>query len=162
MEPLVMAIQGDRAGRRVPRSSAPSKGAHQTRDAPAAGHPVRDRALRNQLARVQRNEASLLHAGDCAESFDACTHPRPCGPHTRPGASFEHILPLTTTLNHIRALLGSGFASLHHPREWSLAHVRNAAVRKEFEQIVSGLSDALDFSRTIGVVGSEAGTGGDY
>ena len=29
--------------------------------------------LRNKLSQVQRNEAFLLHAGDCAESFDACT-----------------------------------------------------------------------------------------
>ncbi|KAF8873478.1 DAHP synthetase, partial [Infundibulicybe gibba] len=30
--------------------------------------------LRYQLGLVQKNEAFLLHAGDCAESFDACTH----------------------------------------------------------------------------------------
>lgn len=30
--------------------------------------------LRSQLSLVERNEAFLLHAGDCAESFDACTH----------------------------------------------------------------------------------------
>jgi 3-deoxy-7-phosphoheptulonate synthase len=30
--------------------------------------------LRYQIGLVQRNEAFLLHAGDCAESFDACTH----------------------------------------------------------------------------------------
>lgn len=30
--------------------------------------------LRHQLSLVQRNEAFLLHAGDCAESFDACTN----------------------------------------------------------------------------------------
>lgn len=29
--------------------------------------------LRHQLSQVQQNEAFLLHAGDCAESFDACT-----------------------------------------------------------------------------------------
>ena len=29
--------------------------------------------LRHQLGLVQRNEAFLLHAGDCAESFEACT-----------------------------------------------------------------------------------------
>ena len=36
-----------------------------------------------------------------------------------------------TTLNHIRALLTSGFASLHfhHPRDWSLSHVRSATLR---------------------------------
>lgn len=35
----------------------------------------------------------------------------------------------TTTLNYIRGLLTSGFASLHHPRDWSLAHVRSPALR---------------------------------
>jgi len=54
-------------------------------------------------------------------------------------------------LNYIRGLLTSGFASLNHPRDWSLSHVRSPALRKEFESIVSGLSDAFDFSRTIGL-----------
>ncbi|KAJ3518533.1 hypothetical protein NM688_g9425 [Phlebia brevispora] len=29
--------------------------------------------LRHQLSLAQRNEAFVLHAGDCAESFEACT-----------------------------------------------------------------------------------------
>lgn len=33
--------------------------------------------LRYQIGLVQRNEAFLLHAGDCAESFEACTHVSP-------------------------------------------------------------------------------------
>jgi len=56
----------------------------------------------------------------------------------------------TTTLNYLRSLLNSGFASLHHPRDWSLSHVRSPSLRHEFETIVDGLSDAFDFSRTIG------------
>lgn len=35
----------------------------------------------------------------------------------------------TTTLNHVRSLLTSGFASLHHPKDWSLSHVRSPALR---------------------------------
>lgn len=63
----------------------------------------------------------------------------------------------TTTLNYIRAILTSGFASLNSPRDWSLSHVRSAALKKEFEEIVANLSDALDFSRTIGIeTGSES------
>ncbi|KAJ7164347.1 DAHP synthetase [Mycena filopes] len=168
--------------------------------------------LRYQLARVQRNEAFLLHAGDCAESFDACTHEnisakiglilsfsliliwgarlpvvrigRIAGQYAKPRSSKtekigdrevlsfrgdnvngldpndrtpdpERLLSAyfhsTTTLNHVRSLLTSGFASLHHPSDWSLNHVRSPSLRKEFEHIVEGLSDALDFSRTIGV-----------
>ncbi|KAG6908612.1 hypothetical protein DXG01_004015 [Tephrocybe rancida] len=61
-----------------------------------------------------------------------------------------------TTLNYVRGLLSSGFASLHHPRDWSLAHVRSPALRREFSQIIDALGDALDFSRTIGVDGATA------
>ncbi|KAJ3561788.1 hypothetical protein NP233_g9980 [Leucocoprinus birnbaumii] len=143
--------------------------------------------LRHQLAQVQRNEAFLLHAGDCAESFDACTHVRIgriAGQYAKPrSSSYEKIgdkevlsfrgdnvngldhndrtpdpdrllrayFYSTTTLNYLRGLLTSGFASLHHPRDWSLAHVRSPSLRREFETITEGLSDALDFSKTIGV-----------
>lgn len=65
-----------------------------------------------------------------------------------------------TTLNYIRAILTSGFASLNNPRDWSLSHVRSAVLKKEFEDIVENLSDALDFSRTIGIeTGSESAIG---
>ncbi|KAF4620898.1 hypothetical protein D9613_001213 [Agrocybe pediades] len=65
----------------------------------------------------------------------------------------------TTTLNYIRSLLTSGFASLHSPRDWSLSHVRSPALRRGFETIIDGLSDALDFSRTIG---ADAGASNSY
>lgn len=35
----------------------------------------------------------------------------------------------TATLNSVRGLLTSGFASLHHPRDWSLSHVRSPSLR---------------------------------
>ncbi|EIW74618.1 DAHP synthetase [Coniophora puteana RWD-64-598 SS2] len=170
--------------------------------------------LRYQLSAVERNEAFLLHAGDCAESFDACTHQnisnkiglilsfsliliwgarlpvvrigRIAGQYAKPRSSGtekiggrevlsfrgdnvngldiddrtpdpERLLRAyfhsTTTLNYVRGLLTSGFASLHHrhPRDWSLSHVRSPSLRSEFENIAEGLADALDFSSTIGV-----------
>ncbi|KAJ7446340.1 DAHP synthetase [Mycena latifolia] len=173
--------------------------------------------LRYQLGLVQRNEAFLLHAGDCAESFDACTHEnisakiglilsfsliliwgarmpvvrigRIAGQYAKPRSSKtekigdrevlsfrgdnvngldpndrtpdpERLLSAyfhsTATLNHVRGLLTSGFASLHHPRDWSLAHVRSDKLRQEFASITASLSDALDFSRTIGVESTAA------
>ncbi|KAF8074186.1 DAHP synthetase [Lyophyllum atratum] len=168
--------------------------------------------LRYQLSLVQRNEAFVLHAGDCAESFDACTQEnisakiglilsfsliliwgarlpvvrigRIAGQYAKPRSSnYERVgdrevlsfrgdnvngldvnertpdperllsayFHSTATLNYVRGLLSSGFASLHHPRDWSLNHVRSPALRREFSQIVDALGDALDFSRTIGV-----------
>ncbi|KAF8638993.1 hypothetical protein AX17_001795 [Amanita inopinata Kibby_2008] len=169
--------------------------------------------LRHQIALAQRNQAFLLHAGDCAESFDACTHEnisakiglilsfsliliwgarlpivrigRIAGQYAKPRSSAHEKISddrqvfsfrgdnvngldpndrtpdpdrllrayfySSTTLNYVRGLLTSGFASLHHPRDWSLSHVRSPSLRHEFEDIVENLSDALDFSRTIGV-----------
>ncbi|KAI0340009.1 DAHP synthetase [Trametopsis cervina] len=167
--------------------------------------------LRHQLGSVERHEAFLLHAGDCAESFDAVTQEnisnkiglilsfsliliwgarlpivrigRIAGQYAKPRSSPmekygdreimsfrgdnvngldpndrtpnpERLLSAyfhsTTTLNYVRGLLTSGFASLHHPRDWSLSHVRSPELKKEFERITEGLSDALGFSQTIG------------
>lgn len=55
-----------------------------------------------------------------------------------------------TTLNHIRASLGSGLADLHAPLSWTTSHVRSEALAKQFSHIVSSLTDALDFMRVIG------------
>lgn len=174
--------------------------------------PAEIERLRFQLAAVQQNEAFLLHAGDCAESFDACTAEnisakiglilsfsliliwggrlpmvrigRIAGQYAKPRSSGmekigdrevltfrgdnvngldpndrtpdpERLLSAyfhsTATLNYLRGLLTSGFASLHHPRDWSLSHVRSPTLRGEFEKITQGLSNALDFSHTIGI-----------
>ncbi|KAH9969937.1 DAHP synthetase [Russula compacta] len=168
--------------------------------------------LRHQLSFVQKNEAFLLHAGDCAESFEACTQEnisakvglilsfsliliwgarlpvvrvgRIAGQYAKPRSSAtekvggrevmifrgdnvngfhpdertpdpERLLSAyfhsTATLNHIRALLASGFGSLHHPRDWSLSHVRSPSLKAEYTSISEGLADALDFTRTIGL-----------
>ncbi|KAI9460339.1 DAHP synthetase [Russula earlei] len=168
--------------------------------------------LRHQLTLVQRNEAFLLHAGDCAESFEACTQEnisaklglilsfsliliwgarlpvvrvgRIAGQYAKPRSSAtekvgdreimifrgdnvngihpddrtpdpERLLSAyfhsTATLNHIRSLLISGFGSLHHPRDWSLSHVRSPSLKAEYASISEGLADALDFTRTIGL-----------
>ncbi|EGO19284.1 hypothetical protein SERLADRAFT_411782 [Serpula lacrymans var. lacrymans S7.9] len=159
--------------------------------------------LRHQLSAVQRNEAFLLHAGDCAESFDACTQTpykqnisakiglilsfsliliwgarlpivrigRIAGQYAKPRSSgtekigdrevlsfrldpndrtpdpdrlLSAYFHSTATLNYVRGLLTSGFASLHHPRDWSLSHVRSPALRKEFENIVEGVSSGRE------------------
>ena len=60
-------------------------------------------------------------------------------------------LQLDYHLNYIRGLLSSGFASLNHPRDWSLSHVHSPGLRKEFERITEGMEDALGFTHTISV-----------
>lgn len=55
-----------------------------------------------------------------------------------------------TTLNYIRALLASDFASLTAPRSWSFSHVRSPVLQAQFEDVISRLTDSLDFMTTIG------------
>ncbi|KAK0183736.1 DAHP synthetase [Armillaria mellea] len=113
---------------------------------------------------IQWNEAFLLHAGDCMKSFDACIQQN-ISAKIGLILSFSLILiwsSPTETINgkclfsiysDTELFLGAahlGFASLHHPKDWSFNHVGLPTLRNEFELIVDGLSKALSFSRTIG------------
>jgi len=53
------------------------------------------------------------------------------------------------TLNFIRALLDSGFADLHHPQRWDLSFVEHSKQKKEYQNIVDSIEDALDFLKSI-------------
>ncbi len=58
------------------------------------------------------------------------------------------------TLNFIRALVEGGFADLHHPRQWDLSFVRNAALRpqqrEEYERMSQNLADGLKLMEALG------------
>ncbi|KTD64894.1 3-deoxy-D-arabinoheptulosonate-7-phosphate synthase [Legionella santicrucis] len=53
------------------------------------------------------------------------------------------------TLNYIRSLLDSGFASLNHPQQWDLGFVEHSKQKDEYQTIVKSIADALDFLDTI-------------
>lgn len=53
------------------------------------------------------------------------------------------------TLNFIRALLDGGFADLHYPHRWDLRFVEHSNQKKEYQDIVSSIEDALDFLKAI-------------
>ena len=53
------------------------------------------------------------------------------------------------TMNFIRALLDSGFASLHHPERWDLDFLQLSPQADEYHAIVSSIADSLDFLNTI-------------
>ncbi|KAA8913010.1 DAHP synthetase [Sphaerosporella brunnea] len=54
------------------------------------------------------------------------------------------------TLNYVRSQLSSGFADLHHPFEWTLAHVQDDESKERYQSIVDSITDAIRFMRTIG------------
>jgi 3-deoxy-7-phosphoheptulonate synthase len=53
------------------------------------------------------------------------------------------------TLNFVRALVDGGFADLHHPEYWDLDFVHHSPWRDQYRQIVSSISDSLDFFEAI-------------
>ena len=62
-------------------------------------------------------------------------------------ASYFHA---AATLNHLRAQLASGFADLHAPLEWTLAHVQDGDTKGRYQRIVDAITDAVRFMHTIG------------
>lgn len=69
------------------------------------------------------------------------------------------------TVNHVRSLLASGFASLPTSGDedvpWSLPleHVRSPQLLKAYEEIVHNLSEAMEFMSVVGVDRSGASGG---
>ena len=52
--------------------------------------------------------------------------------------------------------MDGGFADLHHPQHWDLGFVRSEAQRKEYEDMVERIRDAIDFVESTGVRGTAA------
>ncbi|KAI8368520.1 DAHP synthetase [Blakeslea trispora] len=112
---------------------------------------VRIARMAGQYAKPRSNpmemfEGKEIHSfrGDNVNGFDPSD--RKPDPERLLGAYFHSA----ATLNYVRTLLDSGFADLHEPSKWNLSHVRSDNVKREYEAIVSQLTDALDFMRTIG------------
>ena len=53
------------------------------------------------------------------------------------------------TLNFVRSLIDGGFADLHHPEYWDLDWVGHSSAANEYRNIVSSISDSLDFLETV-------------
>ena len=55
-----------------------------------------------------------------------------------------------STLNFVRASLGSGIADLHRPLDWGLGHVQDLELQLKYADIVASITDSLRFMRTVG------------
>jgi 3-deoxy-7-phosphoheptulonate synthase len=53
------------------------------------------------------------------------------------------------TLNFVRALVGGGFADLHHPEYWDLGFITHSPAREAYERIVRSIADSLDFFESL-------------
>lgn len=85
--------------------------------------------------------------GDNINGFDADPESRKPDPTRLVDAYFHSA----ATMNHIRGSLASGMADLHSPLDWGLGHVVTPAIKEKYERIVSRVTDALRFMRTVGL-----------
>ncbi len=60
--------------------------------------------------------------------------------------AYEHS---AMTLNYIRALGEGGFADLHHPEYWDLGFVTSNPLRREYQEIVDSILEALRFMEAV-------------
>jgi 3-deoxy-7-phosphoheptulonate synthase len=91
------------------------------------------------------------------ETRDSVTLPSYRGPLiNRPGFSAEERTPrpayllegyhrAALTINFARALVGGGFADLHHPELWNVDFVRHAAGAEDYLKIVDSIGGAIRF-----------------
>ena len=91
------------------------------------------------------------------ETRDGVTLPSYRGPLiNRPGFSTEERMPrpanllegyhrAAMTINFVRALVGGGFADLHHPELWNVDFVRHAAAADDYFRIVESIGGAIRF-----------------
>jgi len=59
------------------------------------------------------------------------------------------------TLNFIRALVDGGFADLHHPEYWDVSFAHGTPHAAQYERIVTGIRESLDFVSAITGVENE-------
>lgn len=66
----------------------------------------------------------------------------------------QGYLHAAVTLNFVRSLAAGGFADLHHPEFWDLAHLQRAdlspSLREEYRAMVRQLGEALKFMEALG------------
>ena len=120
---------------------------------------IRVGRMAGQYAKPRSNDTETVNGvelpsyrGDNVNSIKPDTAARIADPQ-RLVKAYHHS---TATLNYARALVDGGFADLHHPQHWDLGFVRSEAQRKEYEDMVERIRDAIDFVESTGVRGTAA------
>ena len=88
--------------------------------------------------------------GDILNSYEADPILREPDPKRLLDAYFHSA----TTQNYLRAVAQNGFADLHAPLDWSLGHVRDPSLRKDYQVAVDRIRDSLDI---ISIIGADGG-----
>lgn len=86
------------------------------------------------------------YRGDLINGLDATEEARKADPQRMLQAYFH----AAATLNHLRALIDSGFADLHHPERWDLQ--AGAAEVPAYRETLAQVRESLDFLEALGGV----------
>ncbi|WVR05768.1 hypothetical protein IAU60_002793 [Kwoniella sp. DSM 27419] len=118
-----------------------------------AGQYAKPRSKPTEMKTKVEKKEVMSFRGDNVNGYEPTD--RDADPERLLGAYFHS----TATLNYIRTLLGSGFADLHKPLDWSFSHVRSPELHQAFSAVIESLKDSLDFMKvaTGGIGGSERG-----
>jgi 3-deoxy-7-phosphoheptulonate synthase len=61
-----------------------------------------------------------------------------------------------TTLNYLRALADDGFADLHHPEQWVLEFMEDAAAHQDYQAILRSITEAICFFESVAGIRNES------
>ncbi len=116
-----------------------------------AGQYAKPRSSTTETRIIEGNSLTLTsYYGDLVNSAQFNAQSRRPDPY-RMIRGYKHA---ALTLNFIRSLMDSGFADLHHPENWDLGFLSNAALspalREEYQQMIRNLSDGLRFTEALG------------
>lgn len=115
------------------------------------------RSVSMTFPRGTPSDVLLPFSGDNVNGFSPSD--RTPDPERLLGAYFHSA----ATINHVRSLLSSGYASLPTSKQegvpWSLPleHVRSPELLASYEEIVKNLSDAMEFMNVVGARGGLSG-----
>lgn len=112
---------------------------------------VRIARMAGQYAKPRSSPTEMLN-GKEIPSFrgDILNGYKPADRRVDPNRLVDAYFHSAATNNYVRAQLSSGVADLHNPLDWGLGHVRDEGLQAKYQSIVSSITDALRFMRTIG------------
>jgi len=92
-----------------------------------------------------------VYRGDAVNSIE----PEPAARAADPARLLSAYFHSVATINHIRALIESGFADLRRPHNWDLGTVESGRNWAEYRAVVERILDAIGFMESFGGVRSE-------
>lgn len=96
---------------------------------------------RSTVKEMVNGESIYSYFGDIINDFEPTSQGRTPDPQRMLKGYFHSA----STLNFIRAMIDGGFADLHHPERWELAHIRKTERWAQYEETIDRILDSVYF-----------------